>query len=376
MPKAPFSLPLCCVLLTYLLAAGCAAEDEGAAPAEDFPPLVLQEVERIAEPLFGSIAGIAVARDGRVFVGDGQALAIAVFGADGQLLRTIGTGGQGPGEFQSLSDLRVIGNGLYAHDIQARRTTYWPLDDLEQPKLLPPGEEGSRKKLIGRRGDMSLWVEDPVAVIRSVAQADMQEQGYVSLLREGVRSLDSLMAMPATDMFIVMTDDGVIFHSLPYFRDTFFDFHDGLLYKHWSGEARVELFDMEMTPVGEVGIDFDGKTLTSTERDELINQEWPNEAMRSTYRQVLRERIPDRWPATDHVFVDTDGRIWMGLNRRSLDETRWIVFDEERDPLGRIDLPNTIQLRAATGERVYGWLNDDEVGGPVVVRYVLDVPEG
>jgi len=367
---------VCFFFLGCLLLAGCAADDGMELPAEDFPALALHEVDRMSEPLFGSIAGIAVDSQGRMFVGDGQALEIAVFEADGQLLRTIGTGGQGPGEFLSLADLRVIEDGLFVHDMQARRTTYWSLDDLVQPHVLsPPGEEGSRKKLIGRTDNQSLWFEDRVAVIRSVSEASKQEQGHVSLLAEGGGSPDSLMAVPATDMFIVMTDDGVIFHSLPYFRDTFFDFHEGILYKHWSGETRVELFDMHMTAVGEVGVDFEGEPLTPTQRDELINQEWPNEAMRSTYRQVLRERIPDRWPATTHFFVDTDGRIWMGLNRRSLDETRWVIFDGEQGPLGRIDLPKDIHLRAARGDQVYGWLNDEEVGGPVPVRFALEVPE-
>lgn len=374
MPKAPFSLPLCCVLLTYLLAAGCAVEDEGAAPAEDFPPLVLQEVDRMTELTFGSIASMALAEDGRLFVADGQTQQVVVIAADGERVETIGQRGQGPGEFQRLSDIRIIEGALYAHDTMARRTTRWALDDLATPALVTQ-PEGQAQHLIGHDGAASLWLHNPVTVVRSVAQAGTREQSQIIRLASNGPQ-DTLLAMPARDMFIVMTGEGTIFHALPFARSPQVYQRNRQLYTHWSGKARVEVYSLDMEPIDSVSVPFAGEPLTSTERSDLIDRDWPPASMRSTYRQVLRERIPDRWPATDHFFVDTDGRIWMGLNRRSLDETRWIVFDEERDPLGRIDLPNTIQLRAATGERVYGWLNDDEVGGPVVVRYVLDVPEG
>ncbi len=358
------------VLFACVLLGGCAADEPEGVLAADFPVLDLQEVERFLEPTFGAISGMALAEDGRLFVSDSQSLEISVFSEDGELVHTIGEEGQGPGEFLSLSDIRIIEDALYAHDIRARRTTRWALNALDQPEVVPR-PEGSSHKLIGQHDGHSLWAENPITTIRSVSEADKQDRGSVSRLKESSGESDSLMAIPGTEMFILMTGDGVAFHSLDYYRETWFDFRDAVLYKHWSGDARVTLFNMEMEPVDSVAVDFGGEPLTSRQRDELANQEWPQEQTRSTYQQVLRERIPDRWPATRHFFVDENGRIWMGLNLRSEEQTRWVVFDEAHDPLGRVDLPSDVRLLAAKGDRVYGWLNDDEAGGPVPVHFAL-----
>lgn len=73
------------------------------------------------ETAFGSIAAVGWLPDGRIYVGDDQALAIRVFTPGGQYQQTIGGEGQGPGEFQSFLTIGGYrGDSLFVYDYVQR----------------------------------------------------------------------------------------------------------------------------------------------------------------------------------------------------------------------------------------------------------------
>jgi hypothetical protein len=72
----------------------------------------------------GSWPAVTVDSRGRFYVVDLVRSTIAVFGADGRLLRTIGQSGSGPGEFRVISRLLVTpGDSLHVFDMALQRET-------------------------------------------------------------------------------------------------------------------------------------------------------------------------------------------------------------------------------------------------------------
>ncbi len=63
------------------------------------------------EVFFGTIAECLNDSDGNIYLLDGQLSEIHVFDPDGELLRTIGRQGEGPGEFQNGADMFWAPNG-------------------------------------------------------------------------------------------------------------------------------------------------------------------------------------------------------------------------------------------------------------------------
>jgi sugar lactone lactonase YvrE len=110
-------------VLTLLVLLGCEFDTQ-----EDRPQtwtvqeggLQLQESVRVSEGedfYFGRIADLAVADDGRMYVADVEARHVKVLSPDGTLQDTVGTRGDGPGEFRHPLKLSVArGDSLYVLD--------------------------------------------------------------------------------------------------------------------------------------------------------------------------------------------------------------------------------------------------------------------
>jgi hypothetical protein len=71
----------------------------------------LGSLEGDAPDLFGRISGLALGTRGEVYVLDGQASEVRVFGSDGAHQRTFGRSGEGPGEFSRPGGLALDAEG-------------------------------------------------------------------------------------------------------------------------------------------------------------------------------------------------------------------------------------------------------------------------
>lgn len=103
--------------------AGVWARDGGAWELDLGAGVVIGELDGPDEAVFGQVAGVVVGPQGEIFVADGQANEIRVFGADGAFLRRMGREGEGPGEFRNISGLAPAPEGIAAQDGTLGRVT-------------------------------------------------------------------------------------------------------------------------------------------------------------------------------------------------------------------------------------------------------------
>lgn len=94
-------------------------------------PLWIGEVEGDGPDVFGSIASLAVDEEGRIYVFDGRAYELRVFGPDGSFISRFGRRGGGPGEFQHVIGMSVTSDGsLWLIDGANARYTVLRGDDF------------------------------------------------------------------------------------------------------------------------------------------------------------------------------------------------------------------------------------------------------
>jgi hypothetical protein len=74
-----------------------------------------------ADAGFGNPRGIAFDSRGRIYVADGDANHLKVFGPDGKFIRTIGRKGQGPGEFNGPEFVEIGGGRIFVWESMNRR---------------------------------------------------------------------------------------------------------------------------------------------------------------------------------------------------------------------------------------------------------------
>ena len=113
--------------------AGCVASivvvaTAGGVAGQDLPEWTLGaaslELDGGETPFF-RVAGAQFLPDGSVAVADAGNARVAVFAVSGELLRSLGREGEGPGEFRSLSHLFVFEDTIVAYDQVNLRFTLW-----------------------------------------------------------------------------------------------------------------------------------------------------------------------------------------------------------------------------------------------------------
>ena len=131
--------PRCCGVIlsgTFgLLATAC----ESDMPLRDAPSVinadlhVMEGVTRLAgpdgTPLFG-VSSATILR-GQVIIAESSASRLLAYSPDGELLSTLGRGGSGPGEFQSVGMVQAVGGRLRVFD-----RTLWRITEFDEDGVL------------------------------------------------------------------------------------------------------------------------------------------------------------------------------------------------------------------------------------------------
>ena len=137
-----------------LASLGLAASLVGAAsPAMAQDRVITAEPETLislASGLLGIVSDVMVAADGRVYVADRQGNVIHVVSTDGEVERSIGRAGRGPGEFQWPASVTLKGDSLRVVDWQNRRLQLLSLDG--EPLRTEPLAPGPFPPVFGPSG--------------------------------------------------------------------------------------------------------------------------------------------------------------------------------------------------------------------------------
>jgi len=136
------------------------------------------------------LAGIEIDGAGRVFIADNKATKIHVFDSDGKYLKSMGGKGTGPGEFQGITDTKIVSNKLYIFDFLMFRTTVYSVDSLkviETENVRPPGNQEEVDEISG-------WIRIPLMLrmtetiwpgLRSIGRMQMWGARHIILIRTG-----------------------------------------------------------------------------------------------------------------------------------------------------------------------------------------------
>ena len=276
--------------------------------------------------LLGEVRWMEVDPAGRIWVLEGQALEIRIFGPDGRHVRTVGREGGGPGEFSYPLQIQLGPDGnMWVVDPQNNRVsvfdtagTYlegkrmpggfviipWPGgfdDDGYQygPVPLPSDDETFRMGLV--KYDASFEPLDTLQV-----PTDPVEREYFEIRREDTFWRQGIPHTGGFDWRLAPT---------------------GNLWGMFSGDYRL----FELTPDGDTvrTITRDFTALPVTEAD----MERAREQLESFIRnggKVDWSKIPSAKPATEEMYVDDEGYIWVRLVTAYEERGRaFDIFDPE-----------------------------------------------
>lgn len=326
------------------------------------------EISGNAAPFLGAVGEVALLSDGRLLVEDDQTAELRQFDATGAELRLLGGHGEGPGEFQNLTELTVTsGDTSYTYDRRLYRISRFAADG----SLLGTLNVGRE-----RAGPGSL-VLDAFAV-------DSEHLILHSLGTEQNPNTGRAYSDQRDAVLHVLDGDGTVVGAALHFTG-------GYSIAGAFGDATAPFANRPIVSVGAghvltgSGISYGlvvrtpdlqpvrivrwpgwqqplGDELVQAVRDTLEAGFEPLRVARPDVFSTLMEALfdstllPDTLPAIGRALLDDTGRIWVAAFRPTTfawrEEDMWHVLSPGGEPLARLQLPSSAQLLAVRGDRI------------------------
>ncbi len=377
------------------------ARSSGDVPNEAEKRLVLEQ--RIGEAegndtvTFGRIQEIAVTRDNRVFVYDGQGPSLKLFDSTGKLLRFVGRKGAGPGEFDQVTGAGMLPNDNLAiwDASHARVNVYSAAGDYAWQWRVPVSGWFSYEGLhTDAAGDVVLRL--PVGGQKG--RGRVPAFGYVRFDSAGV--IRDTVVIPrwidSTPSLLARGTQVVAMRELPYAPEITFTWSrsgallsgPGAPYVVYltNGRGRPLRIEREWTPVQVLPdeSDYARAELTYAMRSVVPDWHWSGPG------------IPRDKPAYSGLKASEDGRIWVKLHttaerveaedpppgepgqapppvRRYAEPNVFDVFEASGVYLGRVRADRSHFVMRMRGNHVWGELTDSS-GVAFVARWRVEPP--
>ena len=366
---------VCGLILWCFTVSGCynSAADDG--PFD----IRLVEVLRIGEEgkddgvVFGEIGGlIAVDSRGRIFVGDQQASQIYAFGPGGEPIKSMGSKGEGPGEFSLLSDVRVgPGDSLYAFDLRRDRISAFDPSTLEFVKSFEVGEDvdgRSARDLIGvlESGFIVTYEDLPLPG----TDFNTERYKYARIVsRTGLAGEESIVRVPSSEFMMVRSGNRFRGAAMPYPRDPVIHLGpDELVYSGSTETITVTVTAASGAMLRTIEHSLEAIPIT---RSEL--EDWLELLSDETSRLVRKANLRTTKPAFSSLVVDDSGRIWVKPTQADSEakDVQWLVLDAQSRIAGAVVLPSSVDLYVITGGRAYA-ADETENGVALVVFEIAE----
>lgn len=305
-----------------------------------------------------SLTNFAVDSSGRIYFADGRLIGgkqtIQIYNPYGTFIGTIGREGRGPGEFESIENIKIRSGYLYAYDKIQKRITIFSLKSQEPVHTI-------------------LLSQDNRANIKEISNSTPSPQHYFvqndTSLLVGFR--DPLLAgSPETERYIryyqvntrgqitsgeIFRQNYVNFHaspnppppsppslnqllSLPFTRNALIAVsRKGYIYSAWTGKFLIKAYSPSGDYQHAIYCSYPNSILDEGDQDKLLKQ---YHKMGGAFERKAREtEIPQTWPILDRMLLDGHGRLWVSTIVNDNDHYRWWVFTPKGNLLARFKWP-------------------------------------
>lgn len=334
---------------------------------------------------FADIRAVVPLSGGRIAVADGKDRVIRILQGDGTMLQSLGRKGQGPGEFEQLTNIwSSPGDTLVAHDSRLFRiqvghpgtgfTDAWSSSAVADsaPYTSPVGiMRGTTVVLQSllpiRPADQPVVERLPQRLILSRAGstiAVMTGFGGAEVYR-GRGSALGRIAFSRTTLYGVTEEE---IHALDTVGDTVAVYGvDGGLRRKMSLRLPVRLVTEE-----DIRTDRERRR---KEAQQFVGVGLPEAFVQGRLDAVDLIPSADSMPTASALHVDEAGRLWIRRFRPETEEEaggqHWIIFEGDGTPIGQFQLPGTLAVSKPSRGVIWTW-GQDSIGVPFVQPWRIE----
>jgi DNA-binding beta-propeller fold protein YncE len=299
--------------------------------------------ERMPEGVFFETPStVSCDPEGNIYVVDSGAKNIKKFDAQGKFLKTIGREGQGPGEFDGPYYSTFAGDRLIVWDSGSRRLSYFtPEGDFVNSINIAYNEGWVR----GLRGLPS--GEVVVEMERSYRrEPDKPQECRIDLYSAELKFIRTIYNRELWRKKYIRTKEyGTSTLYFPYSADVRWDvLPDGRIVIGYSENYELEIFDQSGNKISSISHKNDPVDVTEKDKKDYFDSiEFyrMGERLKDPPEYVTKyTEFPKHKPVYKNILADSEGNIWVVLNRKNQDEDGKIfdVFDRTGKFVSRVSI--------------------------------------
>lgn len=309
------------------------------------------------------VSGAVRLPDGRIVVANSGTSELRFFDRSGRYAMSVGRKGSGPGEFEGLGTVGVIGDSIAAFDWNLRRISTFALDGtfLRSAQLQFPS--GSPRPIGMFADGRWLCATNMVFAPAEMSTVRRDTSAYYVFGADGAL-VDSLFAFPSWEFFIKGSERFAMARSLPFGRgpaaatsgDGFWaGLTDRYELKRYASDGRLEVV-MRRQHASKLVTDADIEAYKADALERIDNDNF-----RRQTEQLFQEMpIPSTMPAFAGIIVDELGDLWVADYTAPGAATRsWTVFDADGRMLGSFDLPGDLNVYQIGDDFILGLWRDE-----------------
>ena len=305
---------------------------------------------------------LAVDDDGNIYVADMSDSKIKVFDAQGNFIRSIGEKGQGPGEFSSIGEIKILPNGnLIALDYRNRRTSIFD----KNGKFLSSYTWKNHQYFILLTTDSSYTMQENV----------YEKQGRKLFIKtynfEG-KELVNFGEFTPPGVKILTKGKMAFGIGIPYSPASVFagDQERGWLYHCYNANYLIEVYNRNGKLFRKIERPYELLSVTKKDRDDFRHgfDNNPNKVFAEMARDV---DLPDFKTVGDAMIIDDEGNLWLSTHeeKKQQDDTYFAVDIFNKDGIYVAKIWTNQMPRVFKKGKMFTITTDEETEEHIVKRY-------
>ena len=350
-----------------------------------------------------------ISANGDVYVAQWQDRTIQVIGEAGEVIRTIGRSGEGPGEFQLLSAIWLSGDTLVATDRQLMRVNSfatdgrfldsrtwvadferWSVDEAGSRVVYAPGSPPSAILANGLALVSPNWMFRPPQGIPDPGPRRVGFRSPLLTMDEHGQIVDTLVWDEFYSTEFNMARDGRHFRiQVPFQREihtAVIPGGGGVIVVREDDAAGPSVLVTRIGPSADTVFSRTYSYTPAPLTDDLLRRALSETEVRETFPMRDGERdgapesadfegpvrrsgvLPETLPAVTSLVVGQYESIWLRREEPEGEFAQWTVLDGTGEVLGVVTLPRKQEVVAARGAVMVA-VEEDELGRVSLVRY-------
>jgi hypothetical protein len=340
---------------------------EGERWTVDSTPLLTIGIEEGDPQLeFYRLLDVRQLADGRIVAMNAGTNELRYFSPDGAYLCSSGQKGAGPGDFENMGWLQLLGGDTVLVRSQSgadRLSVVGPDGAFVRTISVPRVEDAQFAMPTGLLTRNVLVMQTGRSYSIGVPSGTYRDSAVLVLLNPEGQEVGRIGPLPRSEASVVATDNSISVTSRLFGRFLALGFGDGRLYTGTNDRYEIAEYDTTARLRRLIRLDRQQTPVTADivahAESSWLATSGPGAARARTQQHLDQMKIPSTLPSYSRMLVDVDSNLWVLRYAYQETASTWDAFNRQGHLLGSITLPDGFRPHMITASSILGVVTGD-----------------